>query len=175
MRDGLTTGTVDIYRIPLQGGQYGTATNVSHEFNDGGPSFADLDAIVSADDRVMIFSSFGRPDTYGSADLYVSYRKDGRWQPAHHLRAPFSTPARDYSPRFSPDGKYIYFSSERRDSLPPQSKPLTYAELEKRLRSTLNGGGNIYRISREMLDSAADPAPVFMRTPPSRPRAAPSR
>jgi WD40-like Beta Propeller Repeat len=162
LRDGLTTGTVDVYRIPLEGGQYKTATNVSHEFNDGGPSYADLDAIVSRDERVMIFSSFGRPDTYGSADLYVSYRKDGKWQPAHHLEAPFSTSARDYSPRFSPDGEYIYFSSERRDSIAPSATPLTYAQLEKRLRGTLNGSGNIYRISRAMLDSAAASAPVFV-------------
>ena len=106
-RDGLTTGTVDIYRVPLENGAYKTATNISHEYNAGGQSYADLDAIVSSDDRVMIFSSFGRPDTYGSADLYVTYRKNGKWQPAHHLKAPFNTPERDYSPRFSPDGAYI--------------------------------------------------------------------
>ncbi|HEV7705015.1 MAG TPA: hypothetical protein VGO46_12020 [Gemmatimonadaceae bacterium] len=160
-RDGLTTGTVDIYRIPLEGGTYTTATNVSHDFNAGGPSYADLDAIVSSDDRVMLFSSFGRPDTYGSADLYVTYRKDGKWQPAHHLKAPFNTPERDYSPRFSPDGAYIYFSSERRNSGEASPAPLSYAELEKRMRGVLNGGGNIYRISRAMLDSAADSVPVY--------------
>lgn len=160
LRDGATTGIVDIYRIPLVGGEYRTARDVSKEYNNGGPSFADLDAIVSRDERVMIFSSFGRPDGYGSADLYVSYRKDGRWQPAHHLRYPFNTPARDYSPRFSPDGEFIYFSSERSDSLSRSGKPLTYAELETRLRSTLNGSGNIYRISRAMLDSAAEREPV---------------
>ncbi len=70
-------------------------TDVSKEYN-GGPSYADLDAIVSRNDRVMIFSSFGRPDGSGSAELYVSYRKGGRWQPAHHLRYPFNTPARYY-------------------------------------------------------------------------------
>jgi hypothetical protein len=161
LRDGLATGTVDIYRIPLENGAYRTATNVSHEFNGGGPSYADLDAIVSRDDSIMIFSSFGRPDTFGSADLYVTYRRNGRWQPAHHLAAPFSTAARDYSPRFSPDGAYIYFSSERRDPAAPSTKPLTYAELEKRLRAIKNGGGNIYRVSLSMLDSAADAAPVF--------------
>jgi len=161
LRDGLATGTVDIYRIPLENGAYRTATNVSHEFNGGGPSYADLDAVVSRDDSVMIFSSFGRPDGFGSADLYVTHRRDGRWLPAHHLGAPFSTSARDYSPRFSPDGAYIYFSSERRDAPVPSRKPLTYAELEKRLRAIKNGGGNIYRISRARLDSAADSAPVF--------------
>lgn len=160
-RDGLTTGTVDIYRVPLEGGAYKTATDVSHEYNAGGPSYADLDAIVSSDDRVMIFSSFGRPDTYGSADLYVSYRKDGKWQPAHHLKTPFNTPERDYSPRFSPDGAYIYFSSERRDTTEHARTSLTYAELEQHIRGILNGGGNIYRISRTMLDSAADSAPVY--------------
>ena len=159
-RDGLTTGTVDIYRVPLEGGAYKTATNVSHDFNAGGPSYADLDAIVSSDDRVMLFSSFGRPDTYGSADLYVSYRKDGKWQPAHHLKAPFNTPERDYSPRFSPDGAYIYFSSERQDTTERARTSLTYAELEQHIRGILNGGGNIYRISRAMLDSAVDSVPV---------------
>jgi Tol biopolymer transport system component len=161
LRDGLATGTVDIYRIPLENGAYRTATNVSHEFNAGGPSYADLDAIVSRDDKVMIFSSFGRPDTFGSADLYVSYRTNGRWQPAHHLGAPFSTAARDYSPRFSPDGAYIYFSSERRDPPAHSKRQLTYAELQRRLREIKNGGGNIYRISIQMLDSAADSSPVF--------------
>jgi dipeptidyl aminopeptidase/acylaminoacyl peptidase len=161
-RDGLAAGTVDIYRIPLEDGEYKTATNVSHDFNARGPSFADLDAIVSSDDRVMIFSSFGRPDTYGSADLYVSYRQDGKWQPAHHLKAPFNSPERDYSPRFSPDGAYIYFSSERRGASDHPAAPPSYADLEKQLRGILNGGGNIYRISRTMLDSAADSAAVYV-------------
>ena len=77
------------------------------------PSFADLDAIVSSDDRVLIFSSFGTFRHVWQRGPYVSYRKDGKWQPAHHLKAPFNTPERDYSPRFSPGRRVHYFSSER--------------------------------------------------------------
>ena len=57
--------------------------------------------------------------------------------------------------------EYIYFSSERRDSTQQSRGPLTYAELENHIRGILNGGGNIYRISRAMLDSATDSVPVL--------------
>ena len=57
-----------------------------------------------------------------------------------------NTAARDYSPRFSPDGKYLFWSSERGISSTRPEKPVTYQELEKGMHSILNGWGNIYQI-----------------------------
>lgn len=68
--------------------------------------------------------------------------------------APFNTPARDYSPHLSPDGKYVFFSSERGFSAATVTSRFTsYRDLITRLRSTVNGSGTIYQIDAAVLDS----------------------
>jgi hypothetical protein len=67
--------------------------------------------------------------------------------------------ARDYAPHLSPDGKRLFFSSERSFALDSLEHALTYRALVARLRSTLNGSGNIYEIDAAILDSLHPPAP----------------
>ena len=40
---------------------------------------------------------------------------DGDWQEAIHLDAPINSRAEENWPRFSPDGKFLFFSSNRRE------------------------------------------------------------
>jgi hypothetical protein len=70
-----------------------------------------------------------------------------------------STRARDYVPHLSPDGKRLFFSSERSFALDSLERALTYGELVTRLRSTLNGSGNIYEMDSAILDSLHLPQP----------------
>jgi hypothetical protein len=66
-------------------------------------------------------------------------------QPLQNLGPRVNSTARDYSPRLSPDGRYLFFASER--GLPNQDRrPGTYRELMAAMKDTLNGLGNIYQI-----------------------------
>jgi hypothetical protein len=60
--------------------------------------------------------------------------------------------AEEAYPSFSPDGKYLFWSSERSGFNIP-TKPLKRSEVEELWHSLLNGRGNIYFISIEALEA----------------------
>jgi len=95
-----------------------------------------------------LLGSFAR-DSLGSSDLYVSYNNGDSWSKPVNLGEPINTRARDYSPRISPDGKYLVFSSERGFPTENHDQAATYHEFLERVRGTMNGLGNIYRTPLE--------------------------
>ena len=100
----------------------------------------------------MIVAAFGHDDGYGDADLFVSYLRDGAWTPLRNLGPRVNSAARDYSPRLSPDGRSLLFSSERGlPDAPPRRRPWTLDELQRALRSTRNGLGNLYSVRIDRL------------------------
>jgi len=109
-RDG-GMGGLDIYRSPLKDGHYIEPENLGNKVNsehlEGNP-------FISPDESYLLFNSNGRPDSYGSHDIYVSFRKnDGSWTKAKNLGFIVNTPASESKPYISPEGKYLFFSSSR--------------------------------------------------------------
>ncbi|WP_290789599.1 TolB family protein [Flavihumibacter sp. UBA7668] len=103
-------GKEDIYRAEYRNGDWlpalvlDTGVNgLTYEFN----------AYIAPDESYLIFTSYGRPDDTGRGDLYMSRRKtDGSWEKAINLKAANSDQL-DYCPTVSPDGKTLYFTSEK--------------------------------------------------------------
>jgi Tol biopolymer transport system component len=141
----------DIYRSKPEGSRFGTPENLGDSVNS--PTH-DADPYIAPDESFLIFSSYGRDDAVGDGDLYVSFNRGGSWSPAKHLEHGINTPAREYCPIVSPDGKWFYFTSFKGLLDSPPSRPITYAELSARLRTPLNGLGNVYRIPMAALGSA---------------------
>jgi len=134
-------GVYDIYRSRLVDGQYQTAEELS-DFNS--PSIDSFEATIAPDESFLLIGSFGREPSFGSSDLYISYNQNGIWTKPKNLGPGINTPARDYSPRISGDGKWLLFTSERLEKTP--SYPLNYEEFVKLSRSLYNGLGNLYRV-----------------------------
>jgi Tol biopolymer transport system component len=133
-----------IYRSKPQGSGYGAPEKLKGPINDAENS--SLEALVAPDETFILLTPMGRRDGFGSFDIYVSYQREGEWTIPQNLGPKINTRARDYSPRFSPDGKYLFWASERGFATDPLERPLTFPEMERGLRSTLNGWGNIYQI-----------------------------
>lgn len=108
-------GLGDLWRAEPAGDRHGPPRNLGSPVN--GPT-GEWGVTISPDERLLVFESSGRPEgVSGSGDLYVS-RNDGLgWSSPKHLAAPISTPASELSPRFSPDGRTLYFASNRRGRL----------------------------------------------------------
>jgi hypothetical protein len=97
---------------------WGEPRNLGPNINGPGlevaPSF-------SLDDHWMFFPSGGRPDGFGSLDIYVTHRADVTddfgWQPAVHLGASVNSPANDADPFYFVDPQTgeatLYFVSNR--------------------------------------------------------------
>jgi Tol biopolymer transport system component len=152
-----------IFRSQLVKGSYTAPEKLGPEINS---EFNESDPYISPDEKILIFSSSGndlgepdRPETlkgggvlYARADLYISTNSNGKWSPARHLGHNINSVADEGSPSLTPDGKYLFFTSERSPFTVPTAHRLNYNEIEGMLHSTLNGHGNIFFISSEALD-----------------------
>ena len=79
---------------------------VNSDFIDGYPN-------ISRDGTFLIFES-DRPGGLGGLDLYISLRdENGGWAEPRNLGEPLNSPADDRYGQLSPDGKYLFFGSDR--------------------------------------------------------------
>jgi Tol biopolymer transport system component len=141
-RDG-GAGAGDIYRARLVDGRYAEPENLGDSIN---ARTSEGDPYVSPDERYLLFVSYNRAGGRGDGDLYISVRRDGVWSKAENLGPEINSPALEFCPIVSPDGKWLYFTSERGFADVPQTRRLTSAELARRLREPGNGLGDIYRV-----------------------------
>ncbi len=75
--------------------------------NTGAPS-------LSADGRQIWFSGCGWPQGQGSCDLYRIIRKNNAWSEPISLGSNMNTAAWESQPALTPDGKELYFASNRK-------------------------------------------------------------
>lgn len=142
IRDG-GKGSFDLYMSKPVDGKYAEPVNLGEAVNT---QFPEVDVCVAADQSFMVFASSGRPDGLGDSDLYVSFNRGGVWTPAKNLGAPINSGVREFCPGISPDGKYLFFTSNRGFWDQPPPSRITYKELMTRMKNTRNGLGDIYQI-----------------------------
>ena len=71
------------------------------------------DPFIAPDGSYLIFTS-DRPGGFGSADLYICFRKsDNSWSAPVNMGETINSEKYDYCPILSPDEKYFFFSSYR--------------------------------------------------------------
>ena len=68
---------------------------------------------VSADGRMMIFTSCDGKNSIGSCDLYISKKSGDVWSKPRNLGRPINSIYWESQPSLSADGKTLYFSSNR--------------------------------------------------------------
>ena len=149
-RDG-GLGEDDIYISRFMNGNLTRAVNVGPSINT---NLNEGDPFVSPDERYLIFCSRDRMDGFGNNDLYVSFRKqDGSWTTALNMGETINTPAEEVCPIVSHDGKYFFFSSNRKKSKSYPESPLTYEQIVRDLANPGNGSNDIYWVNANVIDS----------------------
>src|SRR6478736_8515522 len=66
---------------------------------------------ISPDGRMMLWGSVGRDAAPGQLDIWERHRVGDGWSAPAPV--PFNTEGEDFDPAFSPDGKQLYFHSDR--------------------------------------------------------------
>ncbi|HEU0015196.1 MAG TPA: hypothetical protein VFQ45_16010 [Longimicrobium sp.] len=151
VREGGRGGN-DLYVARWTGAGYAEPENLGDSINT---ARGEVEPWIAPDESYLVFSGQARADGAGGFDLYVSERVGGVWGKARPLAA-LNTPAYEFNPSVSPDGRWLYFSSTRSGfDGPPPPAPLTYAELQRRLLEPGNGLGDIYRVELRALGIGA--------------------
>ena len=147
-------GSLDLWRARPKGEDFAEPENLG-DVNSRGPDGAPA---ISPDQSLLVFASGGRPDTlrgrghyYPRSDLYVSEAAGAGWGPPRHLDPPINTTASESNPSLSPDGAFLYFSSDRGFAGIPMEPAVTAREFEDGVRAIANGWSNIYRIDARVL------------------------
>jgi Tol biopolymer transport system component len=135
-----SSGNWDIYYSRFVKGKYTKPERVSDSINS---SNWDFDPYIAPDESYLIFSSVNREGGYGGSDLYISSRnKDGSWTETKNLGDKVNSSGWEICPGLSPDGKYLFFGSNRYINRSYPETPMTYDEIIKILNKEKNSPGN---------------------------------
>lgn len=83
-----------------------TSVEIENEYNYSGR--ADFFLVPSGE---AVVTSVERDDSYGSRDLYVSFKKGKIWSEPKNLGEGVNTAGEDFAPFLSQDGKTLYYST----------------------------------------------------------------
>ena len=135
----------DIYKVPFVNGEWQEPVNLGPVIN--APNIHDTTPYVAPDESFIIYGST-RPGGIGGIDMFISFRTGDTWSTPKLLPEPINSRVRDFCPIVSPDGQWLYFSSDRGFADQPlKSRVGDYATLKKMPGSTGNSVGDTYRTS----------------------------
>lgn len=100
----------DFYFSRKSAGKWGKVINVGEPVNTPGNEGA---LCISADGMDMYFAGCNRPEGKGSCDLYHALRMGNFWSVPQNMGTVINSANWDTQPSIAPDGKTIYFVSNR--------------------------------------------------------------
>jgi Tol biopolymer transport system component len=103
-------GALDIWSAPVLGARFGEPRPLPAPLNS--PS-SEGDFTLHRNGRLALFWS-DRPGGLGQGDIYLSVLGAEGWATPVNLGAPVNSPAFDFTPSFSADGRWLTFASMRR-------------------------------------------------------------
>jgi ankyrin repeat protein len=105
-----TRGLSDIYISRYLDGSYAKPENLGPSINT---EYIDADPFIEANAECLVFSS-NRPGGIGGFDIYVAFRNgSGTWGKAKNIGKGVNSPSNELWPVISPDGRYLFFASNR--------------------------------------------------------------
>jgi len=145
-----TTHTMDIFRAPLREGGYDVPEKMGALLD---LDYDNFEPAVPADGSYMVLVATKGPDGLGGFDLYVAFRLEGdRWSKPRNLGPSINTRYNEHFPTLSPEGRYLFFVSDRIAELEATTR-LSYARIQEITASPQNGNADIYWVSTELIES----------------------
>lgn len=104
-----TQGSCDLYFAEKIAGEWQVPRNMGPKINS---SFWESQPSLSADGRLLFFSSDRRGGLGGNDLWYATRREDGSWSEASNLGAPINTPKDEISPFLFFNNETLFFASD---------------------------------------------------------------
>lgn len=144
-RDNASQGR-DIFYSKMNGDSFEQAVRLEGTVND----FREGDVLVSPDEDYLIVSR------KGNGGLVISFRNEEKWSEPIDMGEQINLTGYEYCPMISPDGKFLFFTSEKDNFKPYSDTKMGIQDIENHYDSLLlkpnNGLGDIYWISAEIIE-----------------------
>jgi Tol biopolymer transport system component len=111
------------------------------------------DIFISPEEDYMIFASYGRDAGSG---LYITFKQDGKWSLPQRMSEEINVTGREFCPIVSPDGKYLFFTSNQSVESNDEPEKLTYKKIKDDFIQSYNypqmGKTDIYWVDIEIIE-----------------------
>ena len=113
--DGSIMMQEDFYVTRFIDGKWEPAVPIGAPINTTGNEGAQQ---ISADGNTLVFTGCNRRDGYGKCDIYFAKKNIyGQWGRPYNAGGAINAASADKQPCLSPDGRFLYFSSDRAGGL----------------------------------------------------------
>jgi len=146
------SGIEHIYRSRLRDGRYQEPEKLPAQVNSGQTRF---NAFIAPDESFIIVPVYGRKDSLGQTDYYVSFRgADGTWSEAVNMGPKInSASGSEYSASVSPDGRYLFFMASRLPARGQWPQKLSAVFLHGLRAAPGNDNTAVYWIDARVIDT----------------------
>jgi hypothetical protein len=154
-REDPETRVSRIFRALPDGDGYAEPVPLPEQVNT---TSAQFNAFIDPDEHFLIVCVYGRKDTHGSTDYYITFRSaEDKWSALLNLGEPVNTESGlEYSPYISPDGKYFFFMSSRKKPAQADDKlPLTTKHMLHMHNSPGYGNPAVWWMEASFIDTLA--------------------
>lgn len=154
------TAFTDLYAYQLEGKKAGGISSLGAEINQ--PNFMKATCTFSKDGKTMVFamSNDGSKKGRANVDLFMSRKKGNGWS-APELMSISNPDAWDSSPAFSPDGKTLYFSSDRPGGQGGADIYRVTLDSKGKFTKVVNMGPSINTAGEEMFPYVSDDGKLY--------------
>ncbi|MFC0181410.1 Outer membrane protein OmpA [Pseudarcicella hirudinis] len=108
------TGDENLYISDFKEGNWSAPQSLSDKINS---TQNEGTASISADGRILVFTSCNGRKSFGSCDLFISFKQGTEWSNPQNLGSNINSPEWDSQPSLSADGRTLYFVSDRQGGL----------------------------------------------------------
>ena len=138
-----------IYRSRFVNGKYEEPEKLPEQVNCGQARY---NAYISPDESFLIVPAFGMPDSKGATDYYITFRDENdNWSEPVNMGVQLNTKyGQEFSASLSPDGKYLFFMSDRENG--KNLENISLKSLQNLNNDIYNGSSNIYWIDASIID-----------------------
>jgi len=141
-------GNMDVYFAEIKNGMYQTVEILSDSINS---IYHEGNVGVSPNGKQLFIMIQNKPGGFGYDDIYFSELKSNGWSKAKNVGNIINTATYDFSPKVSPNGKVLYFSSRINRDYTNITTSYSFDTFKDYLNSPLNGFGNIFKIPIDSL------------------------
>ena len=104
-------GGEDLYYSRIVNGKYQTPINLGDSVNSKHDEF---NSFVSPNGDYIMFGSTGWGKGFGEGDIWISFKdENNNWRKPINMGAKINSKYFEYCPSLTPDGKYLFFTSNK--------------------------------------------------------------